>query len=122
VYACDFFSDESHIVTGSRDKKIRIYTVPKLDLVGEFNVGIAVSAVSTLMVKDQRIIVAGLETGQIYIYRMSADYALHEIGSIERSLIPNGQINRILTRGDGNFMVACCSDDHTVRIYDVQLI
>lgn len=121
IYSCDITTDESLIVTGSRDKKVRVLTIPQLSRLLEFNVGIAVTAVSITDYRDKRVISIGLESGAIVLYWLAAS-ELVEIGRIGVNHCANGSINRLVSKTlSTGVWIACCSDDHTVRIYTIEL-
>ena len=121
MYTCDFTADEKFVLTGSRDKKIRVFDTDSLTKLSEFSIGVSVNALATFLFKNNNYVVVGLENGDIVLLKTDfKEFVVIE--KVPTLFKPNGPVNRILTiiKGD-KVEVACCSDDHTVRIFTLAM-
>lgn len=69
MYTCDFTADEKFVLTGSRDKKIRVYDTETLSKLSEFSVGVSVNALATFSKNISNYVVVGLENGDIQLLK-----------------------------------------------------
>jgi elongator complex protein 2 len=103
VYTCSWNQDSSLFVTGSRDKKVKVWNLDgeMVACIG-FDAGVTASAWI-----DGLVVVVGLDNGEISLNR------LENLERFEKVFV-GGVVNKLKVLGDRVF---CISADHTFRVF-----
>lgn len=108
------------LVTGSRDKHIKVWKIEdgKLKEIQKRKIGVYVKAVEFF--RDD-VLLLGLDDGRVLIARVSEE-DFEVVGEIMRDVGFGKSINKIRRCGKkGSDLFACCSEDHTVRVYKLNI-
>lgn len=132
------FSHETRLcITGSRDKKLKIWNIEEKNVgyIGgkSFEEGITACAFGDKNIKFSEnisniyMVTVGLESGNIWFLKISLNEGntnIEVLGKIEEFWRHSMNINRIKFRkceDDNEFQIASCSDDHSLRIFKVEI-
>lgn len=146
LYCLQFSDDSKFIVTGSRDKSIKIFAIgaTEVEAVASLKFGAGVSAVEfcsnrleeiaseKIEEKNGYLIWVGLETGEIKLCVFdTVGGVVRELCSVEKTQGHSKTVNRIRQKNDPNLekgsaegkrlTMASCSDDYSVRIHSFHL-
>ncbi|WWC89777.1 uncharacterized protein L201_004703 [Kwoniella dendrophila CBS 6074] len=136
ILDCCFANDSNDLfVTSSRDKTVKIWipinsekTEWKSSEIIRFNdATTSVDLINSNSNSNQGYLLAvGTELGQISIYQLNQDEhsEIHskELITLDQSISHVGPVNRLAWRNrNGKLQLASCSDDRSVRIFDVEL-
>ncbi|CAK71431.1 unnamed protein product (macronuclear) [Paramecium tetraurelia] len=117
VYTCSFNNDESLIFTGSRDKKFRIYNTKEASLpIKEIDFPDEITAIDSVQLNEKQIVAVAYGQGQLETFELTQALELKLLSAVDKYHQHSKTINRIKFN---NNLLASCSDDHTVRIYEI---
>ncbi|CAK66877.1 unnamed protein product (macronuclear) [Paramecium tetraurelia] len=117
VYTCAFNNDESLIFTGSRDKKFRIYNTTEASVpIKEIEFQDEITAIDSVLLNNKQIVAVAYGQGQLETFELTQTLELNLLSSVDKYHKHSKTINRIKFNND---LLASCSDDHTVRIYQI---
>ncbi|CAD8071421.1 unnamed protein product [Paramecium sonneborni] len=117
IYTCSFNNDENLIFTGSRDKKFRIYNTLEASLpIKEIDFPDEITAIDSVFLDDKQIVAIAYAQGQLSIYEFTQTLELNLISTVDKYHQHSKTINRVQFN---NHLLASCSDDHTVRIFQI---
>ncbi|KNE58529.1 hypothetical protein AMAG_04096 [Allomyces macrogynus ATCC 38327] len=117
--------DESFFVTGSRDKTAKVWTVStdgQVQLAATFQADHAVTSVALTVVQDRHVLALGLESGEIAV--LTGGVTPTQWSPLTRLSTMDAHtaaVNGLAWRTAPGPMVqlASCSDDHAVRLFEV---
>ena len=127
IWTCDWSIDSKYFVTGGRDKKCVIWSVEdqKTYSIQPLTFHTAVTAVAFAPIKDQHVVVAGLENGELYVSKYNAESGWSTPKKIEQQS-HHKTIKRIKfrpTTDDADirtkFLLATCGLDHFVQVISI---
>ncbi|XP_057293531.1 elongator complex protein 2-like isoform X2 [Hydractinia symbiolongicarpus] len=137
IWSCDWFYDENHFVTASRDKRVIVWGRNTNDqcwsaMADSLDVGESATAVSVHSLQrktDKYVIAVGLESGGIVIYAWlnAPSSNWRSIHRVDTSLCPTLMIKRLRWRPkdddckDNKLFLGACSSDHSFRILKFNL-
>lgn len=142
LWGCSFSLDSEFFVTGSRDTFTKLWkrsqTDNKYSLVNEVEHGESVTSVeliqNTEVLKERNdknknntgmLLLVGFEKGEIKIFKIISEnstYSLVMIKQIVGNISFGGKVHRIKSvdkKNEKKYLVACCGDDHTSRIFSL---
>ena len=136
IWSLSFSHDEEFCVTGSRDKKMKLWKIgEKVALAGEKTFSEAVTANSFAdksldflgnSGEKKYLVVVGLENGNIFIVGVDFDKEtkgqFSVLGKIDEFVGHSLTVNRIRLREveeGSKLQIASCGDDHSVRIFEL---
>ena len=108
------------IITGSRDKYIKVWEVNNNNLkeIKKYKIGVYVKAVEFF---TDDILILGLDDGRILIGEISKTH-FKVIKEIEKDIGFGKSINKIRScKKINSNLFACCSEDKTVRVYKMNI-
>ena len=130
IWSLSFSHDSQLCITGSRDKKIKLWKIEeKVALAAEktFNEAITANAFGDKNLGEQAYLVTvATENGSVFILRVDFKENKGEfsvLGRIDEFLGHSLTVNRIRFReveGKNEFQMASCGDDHSVRIFELK--
>jgi elongator complex protein 2 len=133
IWGCSWSHDDTLFVTGSRDKSIKIWQRTSHDENKLFKEIInkelqeSVTSVNLIPHKfnDNYVLIIGLENGNIEFYSVNPEEAkLSQIAMIHPFLVHGFTVTRIKSVIDidnGLVRIATCSEDHSLRIFEISL-
>ncbi|KAF9199367.1 Elongator subunit elp2 [Haplosporangium sp. Z 27] len=130
LWDCSWSHDDSMFATASRDKTIKIWTVPTCKNIATIKLPEAVTAVEFAphvpgRSEGEHVLAAGLEDGRIFLFRNLADNPdWIPLGEIKRELTHIGTVNGLswrLNKQEGKLQLASCGADHSVRLFNITL-
>lgn len=139
VYCVGISHDSKFLITGSRDKSIKIFALhPELEgseMLQELcNKKFRDSVTAVTFARqylnnsgqdNQYMFWIGLEDGMIECFTFDAQLkAITSLGTLPDNLAHSKKVNRIVAGpqdSEGKTLVASCSDDHTLRLYSYAL-
>ena len=142
IWGCSWSSDSKMFVTGSRDTFIKVWARENLQnlhnlqnlqnnfmevLNKEFASAVtSVNIVPELVVDNKYVLIVGLENGEISIHTIqlsAGNVAIEQIVSVPSFLTHAATVRRIKSfiNKDNKIRIASCSDDHSVRIFEVDI-
>ena len=136
IWGCSWANDSSMFVTGSRDTFIKIWNKNKESnpsqgkifsetLSKEFsNAVTSVNIVPGEIKSNTEIILLGFENGDIQLCSFDkTTNSLSQVSSVHQFLSHGATVRRIksFVTEDNQIRVASCSDDHSVRIFDIKI-
>ena len=140
IFCANFTHDSKFIITGSRDKSIKIWKlVPEAEgdavienmLQKKFKTPVtAVTFARDFLSEENKAaelytLWIGFETGLIECYTFNgATGELNLLGSVNKNHTHSKRINRIVIGpqgANGGVLVASCSDDHSTRLYEYMI-
>ncbi|CAD8065666.1 unnamed protein product [Paramecium sonneborni] len=117
IYTCSFNNDETLIFTGSRDKKFRIYNILEASLpIQEIDFTDEITAIDSVYIDNKQIVAVAYGQGQLQVFELTQNLQLNLLSTVDKYHQHSKTINRIKFN---NNLLATCSDDHTVRIYQI---
>ena len=132
IWGCSWSHDDAIFVTGSRDKTIKVWQrtdnednkLFKEVLVKEFNESVTSVKIIPHKFTDCYALVVGLENGNIEFY--SINLLLNKItliGKVHNFLVHGLSVTRIksIIVNKEIVRIATCSEDHSVRIFEITL-
>lgn len=144
IWSCDWSHDDKFFVTTSRDKRACIwYGIDKEDAEDkpvhaqndqkpylELESSITTSSFAPgFTANNQYLLAFGLETGKIEFYTWSPDSGFAKFGQVDKKFSHHLAVKRLSFRKIVNepsddtkkrsFCLASCSDDHSVRLFDI---
>ena len=129
IWACAWTCDSKHFFTASRDKRLVVWGAGEAGdwaQVGDFlSLPDSVTSVTsaTRMLTGRYVVAAGLESGAIHVLTWSQESSWSPLGVIDRC---TGGHHDTVTRlqfqpNTESFVLASCSSDTAVRIFNLDL-
>lgn len=128
IWGCSWAHDEKLFITGSRDKTIKFWSENKENLFEEiaskeYDDAVTSVNVAPIKIKDYYILFIGFELGSILIESFnSEDKKLKTIYEVPQLYSHGATVRRIKSvyLNEMTIMrIATCSDDHSVRIFEI---
>ncbi|WVW82861.1 hypothetical protein I302_104873 [Kwoniella bestiolae CBS 10118] len=131
ILDCCFAKGDSGVfATASRDKTVKIWIPTNEDKSNwkctetiKFNE--ATTSVDMIPYQDGYLLAVGTEIGSMSIYSLtkeSGDIKAEVLTTLDESISHVGPVNRLAwRRQDGKYQLASCSDDRSVRVFDIEL-
>lgn len=131
IWSCSWSHDDLFFATGSRDKKVKIWSSStwKIDsTLDTFSDSVTAVAFAPLIfgsVQDSYILAVALESGQIFLYSASIRQENLEwtrTYTVQPRDCHAGAVNRLRWHSLNNqLLLASCGNDHSVRIFSMRL-
>ena len=141
IWSGDISSDNSLIITGSRDKTLQVWGLnlnkekEQYTYLNKIILNEAITAVEFLPYnksKEIKFALVGLESGELILYKFILDFNNSNVLSAKWELIeslPNKiscgakikKISSVFNIKSNNILSAVCSDDYSVRIFSIIL-
>ncbi|KAF9107093.1 Elongator subunit elp2 [Mortierella sp. AM989] len=130
LWDCSWSHDDSMFATGSRDKTIKVWTVPACKNIATIKLPEAVTAVEFAPPvpgrEGEHVLAAGLEDGRIFLFKslVAKPEEWTPLGEIKRELTHIGTVNGLswrLNKETNKLQLASCGVDHSVRLFNVTL-
>jgi len=139
IWSLSFSHDSEFCITGSRDKKLKLWRIEEKGVViaGEktFSEAIMANAFGDKVIKCEQeakekkfyLVAVGLENGNILLLRLAISQEkkgeFSVVGMIKEFMGHSLAVNRIKFRqmeSENVYQIASCSDDHSVRIFEIR--
>ncbi|KAF9432182.1 Elongator subunit elp2 [Entomortierella beljakovae] len=129
LWDCTWSYDDTMFATGSRDKTVKIWSIPTCKNIATIKLPEAVTAVdfspSIPGHEGDHVLAVGLEDGRIFLFKSntSSIETWTPLGEIKRELTHIGTVNGLAWRlsKNGALQLASCGVDHSVRLFTIGL-
>ena len=121
IWSCDWSQDSKYFVTGGRDKKCIIWSIEEQKPISNqpLTFHTAVTAVAFAPIKDQFILVAGLEDGSLFLTKYDMETGWTNPNKINQAHHKTVKRLKFRPGQHSKLLLATCGSDHFVQLINI---